>query len=89
MIKQWYAAWLACMNYGMLFTHIIIFILVNMANTVDEYAFDEDDTIQSMRRKRLSTNINIPPSEYLHRNRQAVVFSNTLMNDEGEDITSL
>ena len=65
-------------------------MLVNMPNTVDEYAFDEDDTIQSMKRKRLSTNIDITPSEYLHRNRQAVVFSNTLIDDnEGEDITSL
>ena len=58
-----------------------------MPNTVDEFVFDEDDTIRSMRRKRLSTNIDITPSEYLHRNRQAIVFSNT--DDEGEDTTSL
>ena len=60
-----------------------------MPNTVDEFVFDEDDTIRSMRRKRLSTNIDITPSEYLHRNRQAVVSSNTVMDDEGEVITSL
>jgi len=60
-----------------------------MPNTVDEFVFDEDDTIRSMRRKRLSTNIDITPLEYLHRNRQAVVSSNTVMDDEGEVITSL
>ena len=59
-----------------------------MANTVDEFDFnDDDDNIISMRQKRLSTSINISPSDYLNRNRQAVVSSNT-SRDECED-TSL
>ena len=66
---------------------ICFFVLVNMANTVDEYEFDDEDTIKSMSQKRLSTNSDINPSDYLYRNRQAVVFSNTL-DDGGED-TSL
>jgi len=59
-----------------------------MANTVDEYDFDDEDTIKSTSRKRLSTTIDITPSDYLYRNRQAVVFSSTLLDDEDED-TSL
>ena len=60
-----------------------------MANTVDEFTFHDDDTIKSMSRNRLSTSINISPSDYLHRNRQAVLSSNTSKDNEGDNTTSL
>lgn len=59
------------------------FFAVNMA---DDFDFHDDDAIKSMRRKRLSTSISITPSEYLYRNRQAVVSSR---KDEVEDTTTL
>ena len=58
-----------------------------MANTVDEYDFDNEDIIQSIGRRRLSTTVNITPSDYLSKNRQAV-FSN-IVRDDDEDTTSL
>jgi len=60
-----------------------------MANTVDEYEFDDEDTIKSTSRNRLSTTIDITPSDYLYRNRQAVVFCNTLYDGDGDEDTSL
>ena len=61
-----------------------------MANTVDEFDFDEHDTIASRRRKRLSTSVTMTPSDYLNKDRQAV-FTNTAAttDDEDEDTTSL
>ena len=60
--------------------------LVNMANTVDDYDFDEEDTMTS--RNRLSTTVNLTPSDYLHKHRQAI-FSNVSRDDGDEDTTSL
>ena len=63
-----------------------------MANTVDDYDFDEEDTITS--RKRLSTTVNLTPSDYLNQHRQAI-FSNISRHgdddeeEEEEDTTSL
>ena len=60
-----------------------------MANTVDEYDFDDKDDITSMKRKRLSTTVNITSSDYLNKNRQAV-FSNVSSGDnDDEDTTKL
>ena len=57
-----------------------------MANTVDEFSFDANDTIKS-HRHRLSTTGIIKPSAYLGRNRQAVVYSNKSVKEE--DTTAL
>lgn len=59
-----------------------------MANTVDDYDFDEEDTITS--RKRMSTTVNLTPSDYLNQHRQAI-FSNASRHDDDdeEDTTSL
>lgn len=59
-----------------------------MANTVDEFTFDENDTIKTMGRDRLNTNVDMTPTVYLHLNHQAVVTSNTL-DDEDDNTTSL
>ena len=57
-----------------------------MANTVDDYDFDEEDTMKS--RNRLSTTVNLTPSDYLHKHRQAI-FSNISRDDGDEDTTTL
>ena len=54
---------------------------VNMANTVDEFSFDAHDTMKS-HRHRLSTKGIIKPSDYLGRNRQAVVYTNKSVKEE-------
>ncbi|XP_065910295.1 uncharacterized protein [Dysidea avara] len=53
----------------------------NMANTVDEFSFDAHDTMKS-HRHRLSTKGIIKPSDYLGRNRQAVVYTNKSVKEE-------
>ena len=57
-----------------------------MANTVDDFSFDEKDTIKS-HRQRLSTKGIIKPSDYLGRNRQAVVYNTSVTKEE--DTTAL